>query len=274
MSYLVKLGRIINSIMKPTGYKIVPADPNSGTSIADKQLIKSLTELSAVYNKYVFLNELKTDDESLAILSNSLYTEFGSGLYLIYYLHQSLHLGGDVCEFGVGQGFISALLAHEIEDTDKNLWLFDSFKGCDRPSHKDILINDFLQLGTAEAYQGGMVFPEDMVRARLSAISFPSGRIRIVPGFISKTIHGPALPKTVCFAYVDFDFYDPILTALQFLDTVLQPGGFVIIDDYDFFSAGAKCAVDEFFDSCAGRYTRTFPEKTGERICILQRKNE
>jgi hypothetical protein len=274
MTFLVKLGRIINSIMKPTGYKIVPADPNSGMSIPDQQLIRSLKELSAVYNKNVFLNELKTDDGSLAILSNSLYTEFGTGLYLIYYLHQSLHLGGDVCEFGVGQGFISALLAHEIEDTDKNLWLFDSFQGFDRPSPKDVLINDIFHLGTIEAYQAGMVFPEDVVRARLSAISFPSERIRIVPGFISKTIHGPALPETVCFAYVDFDFYDPILTALQFLDKVLQPGGFVIIDDYEFFSAGAKCAVDEFFDSCEGRYTRIFPEKTGERICILQRKNE
>jgi len=260
--------------MKPLGYKIVPADRNSGMSVPDQQLIRSLTELSAAYNKYVFSNELKTDDKSLAILSNSMYTEFGNGLNIIYYLHQSLLLEGDVCEFGVGQGFISALLAHEIEDTDKNLWLFDSFQGFDRPSHKDVLINDPFHLGTADAYQGKMIFPVDVVRARLSAISFPSGRTRIVPGFISKTIHGPALPKTVCFAYVDFDFYDPILTALQFLDTVLQPGGVVIIDDYDFFSAGAKCAVDEFFDSCEGRYTRIFPEKTGERTCVLLMKNE
>jgi O-methyltransferase len=66
---------------------------------------------------------------------------------LIEYLHQSLPVEGDVCEFGVAQGAISAVLAHEIKNTNKNIWLFDSFEGLPEPSEKDILINDLFHFG-------------------------------------------------------------------------------------------------------------------------------
>lgn len=274
MSIKMKLGKIVNSFLMKTGYKIVTVDPKFRRTFTEGQVLKALKELSAVYNKLIFNTELMTDEESLRLLSDSMYTRFSTGLYLIEYLHQSLILEGDVCEFGTGQGVISALLAHEIKNIKKNIWLFDSFEGFAKPSEKDILIYDVLHLGSVEAYKGTMSFPEDMIRARLSDISFPPDRIRIVPGFIEKTIHGPNLPEKVCFAYVDFDFYEPILVALQFLDTVIRPGGFIIVDDYDFFSEGAKTAADEFYDSRKERYFRIFPTKTGEKFCILCRKNE
>ena len=216
---------------------------------------------------------MTTDEDSLRLLSDSMYTRFSTGLYLIDHLHHSLILKGDVCEFGTGQGVISALLAHEIKNSKKNIWLFDSFEGFAKLSEKDILIYDVLHLGSVEAYKGTMSFPEDMIRARLSDISFPPDRIRIVPGFIEKTIHGPKLPQAVCFAYVDFDFYDPIVIALHFLDTVIQPGGFIVVDDYNFFSQGAKSAVDEFYESRKEKYSIDFPVKTKGKFCILCRKN-
>jgi hypothetical protein len=54
------------------------------------------------------------------------------------------------------------------------------------------------------------------------------------------------LPQAVSFAYVDFDFYEPIKVALEFLHAVTPKGAIVIVDDYDFFSTGSKIAVDEF----------------------------
>ncbi|MFA5267305.1 MAG: TylF/MycF/NovP-related O-methyltransferase [Methanoregula sp.] len=274
MSIKMKVGKIVNSFLMKTGYKIVTVDPKFRRTYAEGQLLKALKELSALHNKLIFNTELTTDEESLRLLSDSMYTRFSTGLYLIDYLHQSLILEGEVCEFGTGQGVISALLAYEIKNTKKNIWLFDSFEGFAKPSEKDILINDVFHLGSVEDYKGMMSFPEDMIRARLSAINFPLDRIRIIPGFIEKTIQGPKLPERVCFAYVDFDFYDPILIALDFLDTVIQPGGFIVIDDYNFFSKGAKTAADEFYDSRKERYFRIFPTKTGENFCILCRKTE
>ena len=224
MSIVLKLGGIVNSFLKKIGYKIVTVDSKFRMTFSERQLLKALTELSAVYNKYVFENTLTTSPEALALLSNSMYTQFSTGLFLIDYLHKSLNFEGDVCEFGVGQGAISAVLANEMKNTDKTIWLFDSFEGFAEPSEKDVLIFDVLQLGSVKAYKGMMSFPAEMVKKRLSDIHFPPGRIRIVPGFIENSIKSPTLPRTVCFAYVDFDFYEPILTALQYLDTVIQPG--------------------------------------------------
>lgn len=267
----MRLGTIINSFLIKMGFKIVTIDQKSRRTFTEAQLIKALTELSETYNTFVFNKGLTSDDEFLNLLSKSMYTCFGTGLYLVDYLHQSLVLEGDVCEFGVGQGAVSALLAYEIKNTDKNIWLFDSFEGFDEPSEKDVLINDVLSLGSIELYKGMMSFPEKMIRARLSDINFPADRIRIVPGFIDKSIKGPNLPQKVCFAYVDFDFYEPILIALNFLDTVLQPGGFIIVDDYGYFSKGVKLAVDEFYDSRKEKYSIIFPI-TGATFCILCKK--
>lgn len=269
----MKLGRVVNSVLMRIGYKIVTIDPKFRRTFKEQQLLKALKELIAVYNKYIFDTELKIDDESLTLLSDSMYTKFGKGFYLMKYLHRSLTLEGDVCEFGVGQGVISALLAHEIKNTKKNIWLFDSFEGFAKPSEKDILINDVLNLGSVESYEGKMSFPEEMITTRLADINVPRDRIRIVPGFIEKTIHGPNLPHQVCFAYVDFDFYEPILIALHFLDTVLRPGGFIIIDDYNYFSKGAQSAVDEFYDSRRENYSMDILNDTAGTMCVLCKKN-
>jgi hypothetical protein len=54
------------------------------------------------------------------------------------------------------------------------------------------------------------------------------------------------LPDKVCFAYVDFDYYEPTKLALEFLHRITPSGAILIVDDYDYFSTGAKAAVDEF----------------------------
>jgi hypothetical protein len=159
-------------------------------------------------------------------------------------------LDGDVCEFGVAEGDTSALIANEIIATDKKLHLFDSFEGLPKPTDKDQLIDDIFKLGSMHAYEGKMSFPEASVRKRLQLIGFPENRTFIHKGFIEKTIsESERLPKKVSVAYVDFDFYEPIIEALNFLDSVLEVGGIVIVDDYGFFSTGAKTAVDEWLIS-------------------------
>jgi hypothetical protein len=270
---MMKLGRRVNSFLIRFGYKIAILNRKSKRTFPEEQLLKALVELNGLYKTFVFNKELTVDEESLELLSNSVYTKFGTGFYIINYLRESLDREGDVCEFGVAQGTLSALLAHEIKDTNKSLWLFDSFEGFPEPSETDILIRDIMNAGSIGAYKGMMSFPEEEVKSRLSDINFPPERIRIVPGFIEKTIKGPRLPQAVCFAYVDFNFYEPILIALNFLDTVLLEGGFIIIDDYDDFLKGVKSAVDEFYDSRREKYTLKFPVKPAGKFCILCKNN-
>jgi cephalosporin hydroxylase len=186
-------------------------------------------------------------------------------------LNKSLKIEGDVCEFGVAQGATSALLANEIRATEKKLWLFDSFQGLPKPTEKDVLIDDIFNLKSIEDYEGEMSYPIEMVEARLKAISFPSSRVKIVPGFIEETIDSPDLPQKVCFAYLDFDFYLPILTSLKFLNQRLSTGGIIVVDDYDFFSSGVKTAVKEFIEEYPGDYEIINPHKFAGHFCILRK---
>jgi O-methyltransferase len=182
------------------------------------------------------------------LLARLMGTPPSEAYFIIQALARCKALQGDVCEFGVAQGETSALIANEIfHSSNKRFHLFDSFLGLPKPSEKDRLKDDMFSLGRMEAYQGTMANPEDMVRSRLKAISFPEERYVIHKGFIEQLIDADRLlPKEVSFAYVDFDFYEPIKIALDFLDSVTPVGSIIIVDDYDFFSTGAKTAVDEF----------------------------
>lgn len=168
-----------------------------------------------------------------------------------YFIVQSLartsNINGCVCEFGVAQGETSALIANEISSGAKVLHLFDSFQGLPVPSEKDRLKDDIFLLGNIKNYAGTMACPEEMAKSRLKAVSFPPDRFIVHKGFIEEVLRDAInLPKEVSFAYVDFDFYQPIKTTLDFLHRVTVPEAIIIVDDYDFFSTGAKTAVDEF----------------------------
>lgn len=169
--------------------------------------------------------------------------------FIVDALAKCKDVSGDVCEFGVAQGGTSALIANEIQSSNKILHLFDSFEGLPKPTEKDQLKDDIFSLDSMEAYIGTMSYPEEMVRTRLKAMSFPQHRFVIHKGSIEQVFRTDSnLPEQVSVAYVDFDFYEPIKVALDFLHRTTSAGATIIVDDYDFFSTGAKTAVDEFLE--------------------------
>jgi hypothetical protein len=193
------------------------------------------------------------------LLSQLIGTPLIEGLFLLNELCSALHLEGDVCEFGVAQGATSALIANEIRHTNKRLWLFDSFEGLPRPTEKDRLIDDIFNLGSMDRYEGQMAEKQSGVIGRLNKIRFPFERVQIVPGFIEHTSKSAGLPERVCFGYVDFDFYEPILIALRVLASRMPTGGRIMVDDYGFFSEGAEAAVEEFLGEIQGAFTKRLP---------------
>ncbi len=216
----------------------------------DREFVKqvhrrTVSEMEGCFRRFVSdyapLNPLRT--ELMAALAQVGLTE---ALYIIDNLHRSLAIEGDVCEFGVAQGATSALIANEIRDFEKTLWLYDSFKGLPEPSEQDVLIHDVANLGEMHKYKGMIAHPAAAVRRRLARISFPEKRSKIVPGWVEDLTRTDNLPEKVCFAYVDLDLYIPIKTVLTLLNSRLPPGACVVIDDYGFFSAGAQTAVDQF----------------------------
>lgn len=181
-------------------------------------------------------------------------TNICEGLYLIDALHKAMKVAGNICEFGVAQGATSQLIACEIMDTDREFWLFDSFEGLPAPTKEDRLIDDIFNLGSMAKYQGTMMSPETEVLGRLDEVKFPRERLHIMKGWVNETIKRPDVPTQVAFAYVDFDFYEPIKHALNFLDERMLPGAHIVVDDYGFFSEGAQIATEEFVEAAQGRW--------------------
>lgn len=259
------VGRALNGLLQPAGIKIQRRDDLRRLQSELRHLHeKSQNHLSAVddlilcVSEFLFPDLLPAENRALLMLELS-GTGYIESLYIAEYLRRSSTVDGDVCEFGVAGGATSAFIANEIRQTEKSLWLFDSFEGLSKPTEKDTLLNDYLNLGSMEAYEGAMIFRADEVKARLGAISFPPQRTKIVPGFIENTINAGNLPTKVSFAYVDFDLYQPILIALGFLSKCLSLGGSIVVDDYGYFSSGAKAAVDEFVSAHADRFEMALP---------------
>jgi O-methyltransferase len=206
------------------------------------------------------------------LMARLLGTGISEAMYVLAELHAALGDPGDVCEFGVAQGATSALLANELRDTPKQLWLYDSFTGLPKPSPKDQLKDDIFGLGSMDKYEGQMRCDAVEVETRLAQIGFPPPRYHIRPGMVHDTLREDNGPAQVCFAYVDFDFHDPIAHALDYLDRHLSPNGRIVVDDYDFFSTGAKTAVDDFVARHADRYELAKPAAFAGHFCLLRRK--
>jgi hypothetical protein len=258
--------RVIQRLAGAAGYEIV----RKGLTIDASQRAQTVAELEALYRRFVF-PDLRPRAGRDALIARLIGTSAGEALHIVEYLHRSLRVDGDVCEFGVAQGATSALLASEIADTSKNLWLFDSFEGLPKPTREDVLINDVFNLGSMERYEGQMAFGRAEVTRRLREVGFPQSRVNVVKGFIEETIGRPGLPRAVCFAYVDFDLYQPIKLALEFLDRAMPVGGHVIVDDYGWFSAGAQTAVDEFLAGRVGRWRRRDSLQDAGHFAVLER---
>ncbi|MEK6325036.1 MAG: TylF/MycF/NovP-related O-methyltransferase [Acidobacteriota bacterium] len=260
---------MINSLLSPLGLSL--SRTNSTVPLVDAQRhFVLVAEVESVLRELLF-PDLPVCERRTELLARLFGTNVTEGMYLLAYLHKSLRFEGDVCEFGVAQGATSALIANEIRSTEKSLWLFDSFRGLPKPSEKDELIDDIFDLKTIENYEGTMACPIEMVESNLNAIQFPPERAKIVAGFIDETLGRLHLPEKVCFAYVDFDFYEPILTALRFLHERLSPRGYIMVDDYGFFSSGAQTAVDEFVGECGDIYQLSLPHKSAGRFCMLHK---
>jgi hypothetical protein len=230
-----------------------------------------VVEIEELYRHFVF-PDLPRDARRADALHELHGTTVGEAIYIVHHLHRAFAVPGDVCEFGCNEGATSRLLAQEsLPHHDRTLWLFDSFEGLPAPTERDRLIDDIGGLGSIGAYRGLMRATEDQVRDKLAAVPFPPERTRLVKGWINETLAGPDVPKAVCFAYVDFDFYEPIRDALVFLDRVMPPGGRIVVDDYGFFSEGAQIAVDEFVEAASGRFLRHMPLPMAGKFCILER---
>jgi len=119
-------------------------------------------------------------------------------------------------------------------------------------------------------YNGTMSYAMDEVKKRLEPTGISANKVKIIEGYMSRTKNNKEKPFSVSFAYIDFDLYTSIKDALLYLEFILSSGGFIVVDDYGFFSTGVKKAVDEFVRK-RKNFAVTLPVKNVGNFCILQK---
>ncbi len=230
-----------------------------------RYLIKKIIKLLTFYKKrdeeindeflHFELNKLFDGSEKevkkfKSLITDLLGTSAIEAINILRSLKDTKMVNGDVCEFGVAQGKTSKLIASYIKDSEKKLFLFDSFNGLPPPSKEDELKDDIFNLKEIANYTGKMAHSENKVISELKEINFDNQKMVINKGFFSKeNSHLNNFPKEISFAYLDFDFYKPTKDVLEVINPLLKKNSQIIVDDYDFFSTGVKKAVDDWFDN-------------------------
>jgi O-methyltransferase len=161
---------------------------------------------------------------------------------------------GALVECGVYMGgnievMIRGLQRHGVSDRD--VYLYDTFAGMPKPTDKDDcalggvdLWETFRTEADGDRGSNWMKAGVELVRQRLSTLSYPEERLRFVKGMVEDTI--PAVvPDRIAILRLDTDFYSSTKHELQHLYPRLSPGGILIIDDYGAFP-GSRMATDEY----------------------------
>lgn len=145
---------------------------------------------------------------------------------------------GDIVECGTYNGGSAGVLgyASRYSGRSRDLWLFDSFEGLPAPTEEDG--------AEAQDYQGACRGSVESVREILKALEIPGTRIHIVKGWFQETLPAARIEK-IALLHVDADWYASVKLCLdEFYDRV-EPGGFIVLDDYGYWEGCCK-AFDEF----------------------------
>lgn len=149
-------------------------------------------------------------------------------------------VAGDVVELGCYEG-TSALFEQRMLQSlapQKELWLYDSFEGLPEKTNEDMSA-------------AGVQFKAGELRAGRSQLIKNFAHARVLLPNIQKAwfedLLPSDLPDQICFAFLDGDFHESIMDSLKLVWPKLQPGGVIIVDDYQNSALpGAAKAVDEW----------------------------
>ena len=144
---------------------------------------------------------------------------------------------GDLIECGAWRGGVTILMRavlHAYGDTEKTVWVADSFEGLPKPITQ---VDSGLE-------QGMMAVSLDEVRENFARYGLLDKRVQFLKGYFNKTLPTAPISK-LSVLRADGDLYDSQMDVLNSLYPKLSVGGYAIVDDY-LELAGCKRAIDEY----------------------------
>jgi hypothetical protein len=167
---------------------------------------------------------------------------------------------GSFVECGVwrgGSSMIAALTFADEGQTDRELYLYDTFEGMTQPTDNDRTADgtmaqqhlDRTERGTGVWCCAGL---ED-VRANLASTNYPLDRVHFIAGPVEETIPAQSPPGPIALLRLDTDWYESTRHEMLHLFPLLAEGGVLIVDDYGHWE-GARKAIDECLAALPRRY--------------------
>lgn len=178
---------------------------------------------------------------------------------------------GDFVECGVWRGGNSILAAGEFHQRNSNkaVYLFDTFEGMTAPTEFDkaALSGVAAEKKYQETKRGEnsdwCYSSLDEVKNNFAKAGLLSDRVKFVKGDVLKTLEDENnLPEKISVLRLDTDWYESTRKEMEVLYPRLSVGGIIMIDDYGHW-AGAKKAVDEYFERHGGRPFLQYIDRTG-----------
>jgi len=184
-------------------------------------------------------------------------------------------ISGDIVECGVWKGgsmMLAAKTLMELNNTNYDLYLFDTFEGTTKPTDVD---EDYLGNSMLATWEKEFEGKEKMsasadyaslkeVQKNLFSTEYSKEKIHFIKGKVEDTIPKNA-PEKIAILRLDTDWYESTKCELEHLFPRLSSGGILIIDDYGHFK-GSKKAVDEYFVKNEIKYFLNRVDYTGRLI--------
>ncbi len=155
---------------------------------------------------------------------------------------------GDMVECGVWKGGSMMAVAKtllRLKQTERRLWLYDTYAGMSRPTALDVSVCD---ISAQEDYEGDYLrVGLDGVKKAVLGTGYDAEKVVFVRGKVEDTLPAQA-PEQIALLRLDTDWYESTRHELAHLFPRLVRGGVLIIDDYGHWQ-GARRATDEYFQA-------------------------
>jgi O-methyltransferase len=157
-------------------------------------------------------------------------------------------IAGDIVECGVFKGGSIMAVLHELlrlGDTDRQVYLFDTFEGMTTPTEEDVDHTGERVLDIWDRPGWWVGSPMEEVKRNVFSVGYPAQNLHFVQGDVLNTIPRFS-PEKIALLRLDTDWYESTKHELIHLYPNVVKRGVVIIDDYGHY-LGARKAVDEYF---------------------------
>ena len=204
-----------------------------------------------------------TDDETFLALYDQCKPYTMTSIERMYALFNAVkyvvrnNIPGDFVECGVWRGGSSMMIALtllHLRNTQRKLFLYDTFEGMSEPTEHDktfrVEVADELLEKNVNNKETSVWCLADIndVQQNMGITKYPSANIQYIKGKVEDTIPSTLPSDGIALLRLDTDWYESTAHELKYLYPLLAVSGVMIIDDYGHWD-GCKKAVDEYFET-------------------------